>query len=167
MWIYVGNNARVEAKGIGTCQLHMRDGQTITLHDVLYAPEIHRNLVSIVKLLDIGLDVFFSGFRVSLLHNQMLYGVGFRSNNFFVLDIEHGLVNINSSVFTSHVISDNNLTLWHARLGYIGQNRMYRLAREGLLGNIDKIDLPTCEHCLAGKSIRKPFGKGLRAQTPL
>uniref|UniRef100_A0A2N9FDK1 Integrase catalytic domain-containing protein n=1 Tax=Fagus sylvatica TaxID=28930 RepID=A0A2N9FDK1_FAGSY len=53
------------------------------------------------------------------------------------------------------------------RLGYIGQDRMTRLAREGLLGPFAKVNLPTCEHCLIGKSTRKPFGKGIRATIPL
>ena len=39
-WIYVGNNARVEVKGIGTCELRLRGGRTLYLQDVLYAPDI-------------------------------------------------------------------------------------------------------------------------------
>jgi transposase InsO family protein len=56
---------------------------------------------------------------------------------------------------------------WHARLGHIGQDRMTRLARERLLGPLAKVNLPTCEHCLAGKSTRKPFGKGIWTTVPL
>ena len=44
---------------------------------------------------------------------------------------------------------------------------MNRLARENLLGQFTKIDMPTCEYCLAGKTIRKPFGKGTRAEISL
>jgi hypothetical protein len=55
---------------------------------------------------------------------------------------------------------------WHTRLGHIGQDRMTRLGREGLLGALAKVNLPTCEHSLAGKSTRKPFGKGIRAMFP-
>ena len=40
--------------------------------------------------------------------------------------------------------------------------RMNRLARKNLLGQFTKIDIPTCEYCLADKTIRKPFGKGTR-----
>jgi hypothetical protein len=57
--------------------------------------------------------------------------------------------------------------VWHARLGHIGQERMARLAREGLIGNLAKVTLPTCEHCLVGKSKRKPFGKATGASFPL
>ena len=56
---------------------------------------------------------------------------------------------------------------WHARLNYIGQYRMSRLAKEGLLGKIDKVDLPNYEHCIKGKMTRKPFGIRTRADFSL
>nr|CAD1823418.1 unnamed protein product [Ananas comosus var. bracteatus] len=54
-WIYVGNNAEVDVKGIRTCKLVLHGGRTLLLHDILYAPEIRRNLVSVSVLLDLGL----------------------------------------------------------------------------------------------------------------
>lgn len=44
---------------------------------------------------------------------------------------------------------------------------MNRLAKESLLGNIDKIELSTCEYCLTKKTTRKLFRKGIRAEAPL
>ena len=44
---------------------------------------------------------------------------------------------------------------------------MNRFARDGLLGLNIKFKLPTCEFCLQGKAIRKPFRKGTRAEYPL
>ena len=38
-----------------------------------------------------------------------------------------------------------------ARLGHIGQERMTRLAREGLMGDLAKVTLSTYDHCLVGK----------------
>ena len=53
-----------------------------------------------------------------------------------------------SSTLSTFVI-DCNMTIssstWHARLGHIGKDRMTRLAREGLLGPLGKVDLPICE----------------------
>ena len=40
---------------------------------------------------------------------------------------------------------------------------MNMLAREGLLGQLAKINLPICEHYLSGKLTKKPFGKITRA----
>ena len=44
---------------------------------------------------------------------------------------------------------------------------MNRLAKEGLLGSLNKVELSTCEYCLVGKTTRKPFEKGTKAITPL
>lgn len=44
---------------------------------------------------------------------------------------------------------------------------MARLAREGLLGSLAKVNLLVCKPCLAGKAKRKPFGKAVRATNPL
>ncbi|KAK4384007.1 hypothetical protein Sango_2739000 [Sesamum angolense] len=49
----------------------------------------------------------------------------------------------------------------------LGQERITRLARKGLLGPLAKVNLPTCEPCMAGKAFRKPFGKAKRATHPL
>jgi len=53
----------------------------------------------------------------------------------------------------------SNSLKWHARLGYIGKDRMVRLAREGLLGSLANVSLPVCEPYLARKTCRTPFGK--------
>ena len=84
-----------------------------------------------------------------------------------VLNIDY--YNNDGSVFLSTSSDDvsNSSFVWHARLGHIRQERMARLAREGLIGNLAKVTLPTCEHCLVRKSKRKPFGEATRASFPL
>ena len=44
---------------------------------------------------------------------------------------------------------------------------MNRLAKKGFLGNLNKVELSICEHCLARNTTRKTFGKGTRAKFPL
>ena len=56
---------------------------------------------------------------------------------------------------------------WHARLGHIGQDRLKRLAKAGLLGLTENKDLPVCEQCLTKKAKRFLFGKSKRATLPL
>ncbi|KAH7839623.1 hypothetical protein Vadar_006427 [Vaccinium darrowii] len=52
--IKVGNGASVEVLGIGNYKLDLWGGRTLLLHDVLYAPDIWRNLLSLVTLLRVG-----------------------------------------------------------------------------------------------------------------
>ncbi|KAK2985539.1 hypothetical protein RJ640_000770, partial [Escallonia rubra] len=88
---------------------------------------------------------------------------------------KHIFMGINSSEevlesSSSYVVNDNivnDSATCHARLGHISQDRMTRLAREDLLGPLAKVNLQTCEACLAGKTCRKPFGKAVRATQPL
>ena len=45
------------------------------------------------------------------------------------------------SLFTQFSNDDLNVNVWHVKLGHIGQERMNRLARDGLLGPITKVEL--------------------------
>ena len=148
--IKVGNGASVEVLGIGTYKLELQGGHTLLLHDLLYAPEIQRNLLSVVTLLRLGFRFIFENDYVLFHLGTVYYGCGYISNGFLILDIEY--YNYDSSVFlTSSDNASDNSIIWHARLGRIGQERMTRLAREGLMGNLTKVTLSTCEHCLMGK----------------
>ena len=62
-------------------------------------------------------------------------------------DVLESTVSFNASVHASSIDS----VRWHSRLGHIGQDRMPRLAREGLLDSLARVDLPICESCLQGR----------------
>ena len=74
--IYVENNTRVEIKGIGTCKLCMRDSQILYLYDVLFAPEIQQNLVSVPVLLNYVFAMYFHDTMFELFLNSIYYGCG-------------------------------------------------------------------------------------------
>ena len=76
-WIYVGNNSRVEVKGIGTCKLDLSTGRTLFLHDVLHAPEIRQNLVSVIVLLSLGFKLHFHDSVLELYLGTTFIGFGF------------------------------------------------------------------------------------------
>jgi len=112
--------------------------------------------------LELGFELIFHGNKVDLFSNKKFVGSGFLHDGFFILNSS----NENSN--THCLIAERqNEYLWHSRLGHVGELRMKRLAKEGLLGSLRNVSLPTCEYCLAGKMSRKPFGKGSRAQFPL
>ena len=170
-WIYVGNNSRMEVKGIGTCKLDLSTGRTLFLHDVLHAPEIRRNLVFVIVLLSLGFKLHFHDSVLELYLGTTFIGSGFLLDGFMILDVKNDVLKGTDKSYCSLMTSSRNIydetITWHARLGHIGQERMNILAKENLLGQLSKVDMSTCEYCLAGKTTRKPFGKGTRAETPL
>ena len=58
--IYMGNNTLTDVLGIGTCKFLMWKGRALYLHNVLYAPEVHRNLVSVVVLVNLVLKLYLN-----------------------------------------------------------------------------------------------------------
>ena len=101
------------------------------------------------------------------------YGYGYLLDNFVVPDVDdRSYVHYMDCCFPSNssvlnVNDDVNVNIWHVRLGHIGQDKMNRLAKKCLLRSLNKIELPTCEHCLKGKITKKPFGKGIKVDNPL
>ena len=90
---------------------------TLVLHDVLYAPEIRRNLVSSLLLIKNDFCLNFHDSGVDLFLETNYYGFGYWDNGFIVLD----LVSSNNTSFplmTSFSSSnDNDVNVWHSRLG--------------------------------------------------
>ena len=146
MSIYKRNNTSVDVLGIGTCKLLMRKCRTLYLHDVLYELKVRQNLVSVIVLVKLGFKIAFKQDCVKVLLDNIVYGYGFLSDGFIVLDI----IPINKTTYVfvtgnSSSSSSMNDVKWHARLGHISQDRLKRLAKAGLLGSIYKIDLSVCE----------------------
>jgi hypothetical protein len=160
----MGNGSYEEALGVGSYQLHLCTGHTLLLHDILYVPGVLYNLLSVFTLLQLGYDFHLSWNGLDILLDDVIFGHESICESLFKIDL------FESSTSSTFVI-DRNMTIssstWHARLGHIRKDRMARLAREGLLGPLAKVDLPICEPCLAGKACRKPFSKAVRATQPL
>ena len=106
-----------------------------------------------LKLLKLGFSWYFHDTRANLSLGTIYFGSGYVLDNFFIMDLDYNLssCNVSFSMFSTSRDSKNNVNVWHARLGHIDQQRMNRLAKEGLLANIDKVILSTCEFCLARK----------------
>jgi len=136
----------------------------LLLHDALYAPGVRCSLVSYVSLMKLGFQFVSRADGLDILYGGNLFGHASLLDDFLVLDLdEHSYCNNTSSIFISSIDSNSDSVVWHARLGHIGQDRMARLAKEGLLGQLTKVRLPRCEPCLADKATKKPFGKASRA----
>jgi len=149
-------------------RLELRGGNSLLLHDTLYAPGVRCSLVSYVSLMKLGFHFVSRIDGLDVLYGDNLFGHTSLLDNFLVLDLDEDYYSNNtSSVFVSSADSNSDSVVWYARLGHIGQDRMARLAKEGLLGSPTKVRLPRCEPCLAGKATKKPFGKASRARSSL
>ena len=166
--VFVGNGTNEDVVGVGSYQLHLCSGRTLLLHDVLHLLGIQHNLLLVTTLISFGFYFEFSHNGLVIFVDGILYAHGSFMDGFIKLDLNvpsYSSVNYASS----YVIDSNNIdsATWHARLRHKRRDRMTRLAREGLLGSLTKVDLKLCEPCLTSKACRKPFGTTKRAAHPI
>ena len=95
--------------GIGTCKLVMWRGHTLYLHDVFYASEVRRNLVSVVVPLQLGFKIIFEKDGVNVLLDIVCYKTGFMLDGFIVLDY----IPFHTNTSTFFIGSSNNDSLVH------------------------------------------------------
>ena len=97
--------------------------------------------------------------------NKALLGFGILSNGVYVLQ-SNLILNVNNNKRKES--SYNETYLWHCRLGHIGEKRLSKLHKEGLLGLSNYESYDTCESCLKGKMAKTPFaGQGERVDNVL
>jgi len=137
-----------------------------TFRDVLYAPEIRRNLVSVTRLMRQGISVIFDSDKGDCVllrgkinyHRDDMVGRAYQKHDLWVLD-EGGKLRVNEANVGEPSI---NLRKWHLRLGHLGENNLRMLFREQMVKGIESEGgfcgtLSVCEGCMKGKQCRNPF----------
>uniref|UniRef100_A0A2N9H4Y7 CCHC-type domain-containing protein n=1 Tax=Fagus sylvatica TaxID=28930 RepID=A0A2N9H4Y7_FAGSY len=112
-WMHMGNESRVEVLGIGTYKLQLRHGRTLLLHNVLYAPGMRQNLLSVNVLLELGFSFGFHGHSVDIFLGSTCFGHAFISDDhLFHLDIDCSAYDSSFALLTQNDYDEMN---WHAR----------------------------------------------------
>eukprot|EP00253_Pinus_taeda_P002593 PITA_02593 len=80
MEIILGDNVTYLVKGIWTFTLHLNQGQTLHLQEVLYVPDLKKNLVSISMMEDKGFKVTFVDVKICVWKRNLrdAFTLGFR-----------------------------------------------------------------------------------------
>ncbi|XP_071913959.1 uncharacterized protein [Coffea arabica] len=117
--MFMGNSASSAIEGQGKVLLKMTSGKTLTLNDVLYVPEIRKNLVSGSLLNKHGFRMVFESDKVILSKSGMYVGKGYTTNGLFKLNVMTIVNNKNKS--SAYLLESSNL--WH---GYAHNSAAYR-----------------------------------------
>ena len=159
--VNLGDNGKIFACGKGTYRLvaDLEDGtQHIALHDVLYLPDLDKNLLSVRAMTKLGASVDFEGNMCRISRNSKLLAVGEMQGKLYILKVipdEH--INI--------ARDNNDLQLWHCRFGHLGMDNVSKLVKskmvEGMVCNEKAERNSVCEPCVMGKQHRTPYPKGV------
>ena len=85
--VYLGDSHTAQVLGKGKVMLKLTLGKTIALNDVLHAPNIRANLVSIALLGKVGVKVSFEYDKIVMKKKNVVLGKGFCNHGLFVLSI--------------------------------------------------------------------------------
>ena len=155
-----GDNRSILAYGKGTYRITtVVDGklQKIALRDVLYLPELDKNLSSVRAMIKLGAVVSFENDLCKITRNSKPLAVGVIRGKLYVLKTMEDQVNIASEKLES------DLFLWHCRLGHLGMDNVIKMARGNMIKGIEHLsseNKPFCEGCAMEKQHRCPYPKG-------
>ena len=153
--VTLGDGRSLQATGSGTVELELvlpnGEPKKTTLHDVLYVPGLSYNLL---KMTDRGRKVSFCDSWCQVVDNRKRVVACAKKKG--------GLYHLKFTHSTHHLVNivESKETLWHRRLGHIGENNLKQMACEDLvLGfNYDvSKSVGFCESCVNGKIHRCRF----------
>ncbi|GAB2296180.1 hypothetical protein Dimus_038406 [Dionaea muscipula] len=156
--VFMGNSATSAIEGEGKVFLKMTSGRDLTLNNVLYVPEIWKNLVSGSLLVKHGFRTVFEADKIVLSKNGMYLGRGYMSNGLFKLNvmtvIPKAIINENKASTSVYVIESSHV--WHGRLGHVNYDSMRKLINMNYIPTFT-IDKQMCETCVEAKMAKHPF----------
>ncbi len=179
--ITVGGKNEIPILGSGQIEFVVKDSKNekriLTLKNVLYAPDIKFNLLSVSKAVLDGIHLRFDGKKCAIMTEQR-----FKFNA--QLERETGLYqfiaqpvekNIHAHVATNMNGKSNSVMLFHKRLGHPNFTLVQGLSATKAISNVQikSRDLGLeyiCEPCIRAKSHLLPFNKNnivARAKYPL
>ncbi|CAB0037528.1 unnamed protein product [Trichogramma brassicae] len=155
--IFLGDDKACKIKGSGTIIIDRYiNGKKFRgqLENVLFIPDIKKNLLSIGACTRKGFEVTFTGNIVKFTRDGQVEGVGMmQSNNIyrmFFKVVKPCEVNVAAGALK-----------WHERLGHVNQKKMHDMISKNLITgvSINEKSHFSCDPCQTAKSHRLPFDK--------
>ena len=122
----MGNASSSMIEGKGDVVLNLTSGKKLTLMDILFVPEIRKNLVSASLLSKKGSKLVFESDKLVLTKGGTFMGKEYMSEGLFKLNVFNDNViasTINKS-FMSFAYIIESCELWHFQLGHVNYRSM-------------------------------------------
>lgn len=152
-----GQLVNVIGKGTGKLLFTNQEGKVtpVELCNVLYAPKVVGNLISIRQLILSDFSVNFSKNFCEIMKNGKQIGFIHSTGNLYRLYEPHKI-----HALTEH--NDNCIHTWHRKMGHRDPEAIKKMYSEGFLDDLNIVDCGikmSCDTCMKGKLTRLPFPK--------
>jgi len=162
------------AYGVATGQIHLQvlaNGQHIDtiLNNVIFAPDMHCNLLSTTVLYNKGYEISMRpGIGVHILRDGNIIAEAIRQGNLFRLLTVEPSFGVATRSMLAATCPDEDITVWHRRFAHMGAADVRKMETlgEGMEIHGER-NLGVCGSCMVGKQTRTPSHEpSLRAKKP-
>ena len=141
-------------------------GKEATLTNVLYVPEIRKNLVFSSLLNSHGFWLVFESEKFILSKSRMYVGKRYMSSGLWKLNVMTVItLNMNKTSTSAYILQSSNL--WHGRLGHVNYNTLCRLINLNTILTFQIDAKHKCETCGEAKPTKSSFQCFERHTEPL
>lgn len=92
--VYLADDTTCQVKGIGDLYLGTLSSSTQVLRGVLHVPDLQRNLLSVARLIDLGLFVGFDHTKCCIEKDGQIIATASRNGNLFELSLNDAVANV-------------------------------------------------------------------------
>ncbi|CAM8990125.1 unnamed protein product [Rhodiola kirilowii] len=164
--LHMGDESSAPILGLGQVELEFSSGKIVVLCNVLFVPNIRKNIVSGTVLIKQGYRQVYEADNYVLSKGGIFVGKGYLCNGMFKLSLNKSVCSIYMNCehesptqsTSSHV---DISTLWHARLGHVHYKRLLKMSKHDLIPSFD-MNIDKCRTCMLTKITRQPFYKVTR-----
>ncbi|KAK9680834.1 GAG-pre-integrase domain [Popillia japonica] len=124
---------------------------------------LRHNLLSVKKLVEAGLRVNFCKNKVNIYKDSIPIAFGQKVGSLFEIEFK-----INNQCEANVCEQKENYTLWHKRLGHLGQNNVSNLYKNNMVDGMsfeDKLPVDNCETCIRSNITKLPFNSKTEKKT--
>lgn len=165
--IEVASGELVKVNGIGRGKLTLIDNSgsinTAEATEVLYAPKMTGNLLSVSSLVKMGFNVVFQTGLCEIKFGNKQVAVADSVGGLYKLRAAH---KVNSADEIHHKVGC--IHQWHRLLGHRDPEAIKKMQAEGLIEDLKIVECGvrmSCEVCLKGKATRLPFPKKSKSKS--
>jgi hypothetical protein len=156
--VLMDNGSRAVAQGVGSVDLKLTFGKTLSLKNVQHVLGINRNLISGSLLCRDDFKLVFKSNKFIVSKFGLFTSTGYICRGLFCLSVIEDcnkFVNLSSCLNSEY--SDGEATVWHSWLCHINFDRIIRLSKLNLIPEIPVVRRSKCHACVQAKQPRKPF----------
>ena len=129
--VYMKNSTTISVQGVGEVELKFTFGNVVTLTNVLYVPEVRKNLVSRGLLNKFGFRLVFETNEFVLSKGGIYVGKDYLCNGMFKLNVLV-ITNNKNNVIPAYLVESFS-SLWHNKLNHVNYKRMHEMMRLDIL----------------------------------